>query len=236
MKPLIADVHMHSIMSGHAFGTIRELAFEAANRNLQLIGVTEHAPGIPGTCDPLYFKNFCDAPRMLYGVQMLYGSELNILDGGELSLGDRHMNCLDYAAAGIHGFCFKNAGREENTRSVIRTMAHPKIRFITHPDSDLHPLDYPTLVQAAKDHNVALEMNNSSLRKPSLRPNCIENYRTMLPLCEKYGVPIVINTDAHDPSVVGDFRLALGLLEEIGFDESLILNNDLEKLKTFLLG
>ena len=24
MKPLIADLHMHSVMSGHAFGTIRE--------------------------------------------------------------------------------------------------------------------------------------------------------------------------------------------------------------------
>ena len=29
MKPFVADVHMHSILSGHAFGTIRELAAEA---------------------------------------------------------------------------------------------------------------------------------------------------------------------------------------------------------------
>ena len=26
MKPFVADVHMHSLLSGHAFGTIRELA------------------------------------------------------------------------------------------------------------------------------------------------------------------------------------------------------------------
>ena len=53
MKPLIADLHMHSLLSGHAFGTIRELAFEAAQRNMKLIGVTDHGPGIPGTCDPI---------------------------------------------------------------------------------------------------------------------------------------------------------------------------------------
>ena len=30
MKPFVADVHTHSLLSGHAFGTIRELAAEAA--------------------------------------------------------------------------------------------------------------------------------------------------------------------------------------------------------------
>ena len=53
MKPLGADLHMHSVMSGHAFGTIRELAFSASERGLQLIGVTEHGPGIPGPVQPI---------------------------------------------------------------------------------------------------------------------------------------------------------------------------------------
>lgn len=30
MKPFVADVHTHSLLSGHAFGTVRELAAEAA--------------------------------------------------------------------------------------------------------------------------------------------------------------------------------------------------------------
>ena len=42
MKPFIADVHTHSVLSGHAFGTVRELAAEAAARNLKILGVTEH--------------------------------------------------------------------------------------------------------------------------------------------------------------------------------------------------
>lgn len=235
MKPFIADVHMHSLLSGHAFGTVRELAFEAAQRGMKLIGVTEHGPGIPGTCDPILFRNFIDAPRVLYGVEMLYGSETNVLNNGQVDLDQRHLDCLDYAIAGIHGLCYEDVGAVKNTDNVISCMENPKVRFISHPDANTYPMDYRALVEGARATDTALELNNSSLRKPKLRPGCIENYHIMLPLCMEYGVPIIVNTDAHDPSQVGDFTLARKLLEEIGFDENLILNNDLDKLKAFLL-
>ena len=235
MKPFVADVHMHSILSGHAFGTVRELAFEAAQRGMQLIGVTEHGPGIPGTCDPILFRNFIDAPRVLYGVEMLYGSETNVLNNGQVDLDQRHLNYLDYAIAGIHGLCYENVGAVKNTDNVISCMENPKVKFISHPDADTYPMDYRALVEGAKATGTALELNNSSLRKPKLRPGCVENYKKMLPLCMELGVPIIVNTDSHDPSQVGDFTLARKFLEEIGFDEDLILNNDLQKLKAFLL-
>ena len=56
MKPFVADVHTHSLMSGHAFGTIREMAAAASEQGLELLGVTEHGPGIPGTVNPIYFR------------------------------------------------------------------------------------------------------------------------------------------------------------------------------------
>lgn len=235
MRSFVADVHMHSIMSGHGFGTVRELAAVAAERGLKLIGVTEHGPGIPGTCDPIYFRNIIDAPRCLYGVEMLYGSEVNVLNGGKLDLDRRHLDCLDYAVAGIHGLCYEDEGIVGNTDNVIRCMADPKVRFISHPDANNYPLDYKALVEGAKEFNVALELNNSSLRKPSLRPGCIENYGKMLPLCMEHGVNIIVNTDSHDPSQVGDFALATALLDKLQMDDNLILNLDLKKLKDFLL-
>lgn len=236
MRPLIADLHTHSILSGHAFGTVRELAFEAAARNIKILGVTEHGPGIPGTCDPIYFRNFIDAPRNLYGVEMLYGSETNVLNSGEVDLDQRHLNYLDYAIAGIHGLCYEDVGIVKNTDNVIRCMENPKVKFISHPDANNFPLDYKALVEGAKQYHTALEVNNSSLRKPKLRPGCVENYEKMLPLCMEYGVNIIVNTDSHDPSQVGDFTLAMVLLERLEMNENLILNNDAEKLKAFLLG
>ena len=51
----------------------------------------------------------------------------------------------------------------------------------------------------------------------------------------KKEVSNIVNTDDHDPSAVGNFNLAMALLEKLGVDDGLILNNDLEKLKKFLL-
>lgn len=234
MKPIIADMHMHTLVSGHAYGTIREMAAAAENR-LQMIGITEHGPGLPGACDPIYYLNFRAAPRKLYNVEILYGCEVNICNGGELSLGRRYLDALDYAIAGIHGFCYENEGTVRNTDSIIKCMADPKVRFISHPDDSRYPIDYPALVQGAKEYGVALEVNNSSLSPISFRPGCLENYREMLPLCMDYGVPVIIDSDAHDPLAVGNFDLAVRILEEIDFDEALILNNDLHKVKAFLL-
>ena len=235
MKTLVADLHMHTLMSGHAFGTIREMAMGAAERNLQLIGITEHGPGLPGACDPIYYLNFRAAPRKLYNVEILYGCEVNICTGGTLSLGRRYLDALDYAIAGIHGFCYENEGAAKNTDSIIKCMADPKVRFISHPDDSRYPIDYPALVQGAKEYGVALEVNNSSLSPISFRPGCLENYRRMLPLCMEYGVPVIVDSDAHDPGTVGDFSLAINVLEEVGFDQDLILNTDVQKVKQFLL-
>lgn len=235
MKPYIADFHMHTVMSGHAFGTIREMAADAAAKKLQLIGITEHGPGIPGTCEPIYFKNLPFAPKQLYGVEIIYGSEVNILDDGKLSLGRSYLDALDYAIAGIHGFCYHDAGIVKNTDNVIACMDNPKVRIISHPDDNRYPLDYPALVQAAKETHTALEVNNSSLLSNGYRPGSYENYMVMLPLCAQYGVPIALDSDAHDPSAVGNVALAQKLLEDIDFPEELILNLDLNKAKEFLL-
>ena len=50
------------------------------------------------------------------------------------------------------------------------------------------------------------------------------------------GEIITLGSDAHDPSQVGDFSLAVPFLERLQFNEDLILNNDADKLKAFLLG
>ena len=50
------DVHTHTIASGHAFSTLQEMAQAAADKGLKVLGITEHSPGVPGTCHPIYFR------------------------------------------------------------------------------------------------------------------------------------------------------------------------------------
>lgn len=234
MERLIGDMHMHTLASGHAYGTIREMAQAASEAGLVIIGITEHAPGIPGTVDPFYYGNLKVVPKVLYGVEVLHGCEINVLNDGTLSLEEKYIRKLDYCIAGIHGLCYQDAGRQRNTENLISCMRHPKVKFVSHPDDDHIPLDYEMLTDGAKETNTALEVNNSSLVKKDRRLNCYENYRTMLKLCEKKRVPVIVNSDAHDPSQVGHLELAAELLEEVGFPSALVLNNDRDKLVRFL--
>ena len=232
--PLCADLHTHTLASGHAYGTIREMAQAAGELGLAILGVTEHGPGVPGTCDPIYFRNLTAVPRSLYGVTILHGSEINVLPDGSLYLEQRCIDLLDYAIAGIHRYCYDDQGITRNTDAVISCMRNEKVRFVSHPDDDTTPLHYPALVEAAKAYNVALEVNNSSLYKPHRRKNCLHNYHTMLDLCMKHNASILVSSDAHDPSAVGDHALALALLEKEGFDPALVLNADADRVLRFL--
>ena len=92
---LLADMHMHTIMSGHAYGTLREMAHAASQKGLKVIGITEHGPGIPGTCNPFYFGNFEVIPRVIDGVEVYHGCEINVLNDGTLSLNQEYIDALD---------------------------------------------------------------------------------------------------------------------------------------------
>ena len=74
------DLHTHTVASGHAYSTVQEMAKAAADKGLKLLGITEHAQGIPGTCDEIYFHNMRIIPRKMYGIDLMFGSEINIID------------------------------------------------------------------------------------------------------------------------------------------------------------
>lgn len=233
-KRIKADIHTHSCASGHAYGTIREMAQAASEKEIKLLGISEHGPGIPGTCDPIYFSNLQVAPRDLFGVEIIYGCEINVLEGGKLSLEQTYIDRLDYGIVGIHGMCYQDAGREKNTEYLIECMKNEKVFFVSHPDDDHTALDYEQLVPAAKEYHVALEVNNSSFLKQDQRKNCVENYRKMLELCRKYQTEIIVSSDAHDPAYVGRFFEAAMFLNEIQFPMELVLNTDVNRLKKFI--
>ena len=46
----LIDAHTHTIASGHAFSTIQEMAKAAADKNLSILGITEHTECMPGSC------------------------------------------------------------------------------------------------------------------------------------------------------------------------------------------
>ena len=103
---ILADTHAHTIVSGHAYSTIREMAAAAVSRGMQAMALTEHAPDMPGTCQEYYFMNLDVVPREMNGIRMLFGAELNILNPqGEVDLSDQIIKDLDIVIASIHIPC-----------------------------------------------------------------------------------------------------------------------------------
>ena len=231
---LVADIHTHTLASGHAYGTVREMIHAASEKGLQMFGMAEHGPGIPGTVDPFYFTNLSVVPRVIEGVEIVHGCEINVLNDGTLSLDQKTLSKLDYGIVGIHKSCYEEAGIEGNTKNLISCMKDPKVFFVSHPDDGNIPIDYDKVVRAAKEYHVALELNNSSLVKKDHRLNCEKNLEIMLELCRDLNWPIIVNSDAHDPWWVGEFTLAIEFMERMRFPEDLVLNTDKEMLKEFI--
>lgn len=230
------DVHTHTVASGHAYATIHEMAKAAADRGLELLGITEHAKGIPGTCQDIYFRNMRVVPRKMYGIELMFGAEINIIDyNGRLSMDEEFIEQnLDIRIAGIHDLCYNVGSVVENTNAYLKAIENPQIDIISHPDDSRIPIDYETIVDAAKEHHTLLEVNNSSLDCLSSRVGAWENLQVMLKLCEDKNVPIIANTDSHFTDTVGNFDHVSVLLEEIHFPEDLVVNRCVHLMKDMI--
>ncbi len=229
------DVHTHSVASGHAYSTIEEMARFAAQKGLEILGITEHAPGIPGTCDPIYFRNLHVVPRQLFGVRLLLGAELNILDvNGTLDLDEQYYRMLDLRIAGIHSLCWHGGTREQNTAGVVAAIRNPWTHIISHPGDGTALLDFLPIVLASKECHTLLEINNSSLNPVRHKEAARDNNLEILRLCRQYEVPVILGSDAHISYSIANYDFILPLLNEAEFPQGLILNDKPQEFLDYL--
>lgn len=231
----ILDLHTHTIASGHAYNTLYEMVRSAADKGIQLFGSSDHTPAMPGSSNAFYFINFKVIPRDLFGLHLLMGCELNILDyDGHVDLDERYLQKVDYAIASIHEPCYRCGTTAENTSAYLGAIQNPYVQIIGHPDDGRFPYDFDTVVAAAGEHHKLLEVNNSSLHPLSPRPGARENYKKMLEYCRKYKVPIIISSDAHIECDAGNHARAHQLLAELDFPEELIVNTSMDKIIPYI--
>ncbi len=219
------DLHTHTLASGHAFSTFKENVEEAARKGLKALGMSDHAPAMPGSAQAIYFSNFkCFRPEVM-GVRIYTGVEANIMDfQGNLDLGVDVLKKMDYVIASLHVPCIKPGTAKENTDALIGAMENPYVKIIGHPDDDRFPLEYERLIPAAKEHRVALEVNNSSFNPRSGRQNAAKNVVRWLSIAREYRLPVILGSDAHIYYDVGDMGEAVKILKEVGYPQELVLN------------
>ncbi len=229
------DMHTHTIESGHGYSTLKENIEAAQEQGLKYLGLSEHAPAMPGGPHPFFFSNYKCIPRQHGDLTLFCGVEANIMDyNGTLDLEEYLLKRMDYVIASMHVPCVPSGTIEENTRASIMAMKNPYVKILGHPDDSRYPLDYEVLVQAAKEEGVALEVNESSLNPKAARKGGKENITVLLNTCKKYNVPILLGTDSHICYTIGRFERALELIREVNFPEELILNTNPENIKKLI--
>ncbi len=232
---ILADTHVHTVASGHAYSTIDEIARYAKSQNLDAVAITDHTEGLPGGAHPYYFGNIRVLPDYIHGVRILKGAEVNIVDyEGKIDMGIEHLEHLDIVIASLHPPCIAFANEELITRAVMKAIENPYVDIIGHPGDNRYPLDFEKIVKHAKAHKVLLEVNNASLRPTSIREGVRENLVEILKLCIKYDNPIVVGSDAHFHEDVGSLAESIELLEEVSFPEHLVANLNQERLMSFI--
>lgn len=231
---LVADLHTHSLASGHAYCTINEMARAAADIGLEMIGITDHGPNMPGGPHLFYFGNLYVVPPVIAGIRVLKGVEANIIGSlGELDLPNRILKSLDIVLAGFHSSTgYEGTGISENTKATIKVLENPYVHGIVHPGNPKFPVDIDEVVSAAKDLDRVIEINNASLTITRLESmeNCIKFAEAAL----KYGTTIIVSSDSHHTSLVGEFDEAIKLIKAVGLGSEQVLNTDVSKIDEFL--
>ena len=229
---IIMDLHTHTIASGHGYSTLQENIAEAQKQGLKYLGLSEHGPMMPGGPHIFFFSNFRCIPRQYGDLRLFCGVEANIMDyEGRLDLEEHMLKKMDYVIASMHIPCVTPGSRAENTRASICAMQNPYVKILGHPDDSRYPLDYEELVRAAREEQVVLEVNNSSIHPDSPRSGARENIITLLDKCMKYQVPIILGSDSHISYTIGRFDSALEIMEEVQFPQELILNYSEENIR-----
>ena len=231
----IIDLHTHTVASMHAYSTIREMATAAKEKGLALLGISDHAPAMPGTFHEIYFHNFKVIGHASYGVEIMMGAELNIMDEtGRVDLPEKVLKKLHYGIASLHDLVIAPGSTAENTAALVGAMKNPYVNIIGHPDNPAYPVDVDALARAAAAEHVLIEMNNSSHDPHGSRPGSDRLARDLLAACRRHGAHILLGSDAHIDADVGEHGYTHAILEEIGFPTELALNDDPARLKAWL--
>jgi putative hydrolase len=228
MIRIIADTHIHTVASEHAYSTVLENLTEAKKKGLRFLCFTDHAGRMVGAPSDAYFACLrVGLPDAHDGVNIIRGCEVNILDeNGTLDLPLPLLDQLEWVIASVHGILTKPMSIEQSTKMWLNIAQNPHVDVIGHCGDENYRFDYEQAIPAFAKHGKIVEINAASYRsRPTSVKNCVEIAR----LCAKHGVPLVLSSDAHFAGNVGEVSDAIRIFTEAGVPVELILNANADR-------
>lgn len=229
IQALVADFHCHTVASTHAYSTITELAATAAKRGLKAIACTDHGIGIPDAPHLWHFLNMRILPTHIEGVRIFRGVEANVVDAaGNLDMPEEALDRMEIVVASMHGGVMPEG---ECTDAWLAIADNPRVDIIGHSGSPKYPYDYKKVIPVFGEKGKVVEINENTF---TVRQNYVANCRRIAEICKKYGVRVIVDSDAHYHDQLGRGSRSLDMLREIGFPPALIVNGSEENLQAYL--
>jgi DNA polymerase (family 10) len=201
---LRGDLHCHTTASDGT-ASIEEMAAAARDAGYQYLAITDHSAsfGFGDDLSPERLRAHIAQIRStsVDGIELLAGSEVNILPDGSLDYDDDILGELDWVVASVHSSFRMDA--DAMTQRIISAMQNPLVDAIGHLTGrkierrEPYALHAERVIEAAVKTGTMLEINAS----PDRRDLNEVNARA----AAAAGVPILINCDAHR---VGGFEVA----------------------------
>jgi DNA polymerase (family 10) len=192
------ELHSHTTTSDGT-QTAEEMAVEARERGLEYLAITDHSAthGFGDHVDDdtlrARIEEIHALNERLEGIEVLIGTETNILPDGSPDYPDDLLAQLDWVIASVHT-SFRMSERAMTDR-IVAAIEHPLIDAIGHPTGRKiekrapYGVDMERVIEAAARTGTMIEINASPDRR-----DLNENHARA---AAQGGVRILVNTDAH---------------------------------------
>jgi len=201
------DLHMHTTASdGH--NSIEQMALAAAERGYEYIAITDHSAthgfGDHVTSDELelQIERVAEVNARLEGIEVLAGTETNILPDGSPDYDDDLLARLDWVIGSVHTQFSMSAA--DMTKRMVAAIEHPWIDAIGHPTGRKiqsrapYALQMEEVIAAAARTGTMLEINAAPDRRD------LDDVHARA--ATEAGVLILIDSDAHRVATLPNMR------------------------------
>ncbi|MDP9272762.1 MAG: PHP domain-containing protein, partial [Chloroflexota bacterium] len=192
------DLHCHTTLSDGR-QTLEQMADGAIARGLEYLAVTDHSAshGFGDHVTPEALEARIEEVHALNarleGLELLAGTEVNILTDGSVDYEDELLARLDWVIASVHTSF--SMGEREMTDRMVAAIEHPLVDAIGHPTGrkiETRPpyaIDMERVIEAAARTQTMIEINSSPDRR--------DLNELHARAAAAAGVNILVNTDAH---------------------------------------
>lgn len=219
------DLHCHSTWSDGKH-TIYEMAMAARDLGYDFHGVCDHsksltvANGLDEDRVRQQAKQIAAIQEKVPEVRLLRGIEVDILADGSLDLDLDLLAELDLVVASVHSVFTQDVATMTARlvaaleTGVVNILGHPTGRLINRREG--YRFDFDTVVAAAVEHGVALEINAA--------PERLDLDDVMARRARRQGAMLSINSDAHRQATLAQMRYGVAQARRAWLTAADVLN------------